>query len=301
MGKLFFDEDGVIYEDVVRLITKKQQEAGINRKKQLEQRRKLYEKIEKHCGAFYFYRYDKLLEQLNDDTATAFRFLYVCTCADKDGRIIAYNDTPCKVLEDFTYVFEKTIRTTKNYLSTIMANNLIYKKDGCYWVNPVYYVTNLQDTDNRKHSVRVFNEAIRQLYRNSNPKEHSLMGQFLKLVPYINIYTNIICWDIEETDPNLVQPLSKQEIQRILKDDAAYACVIFNKLENICIKGEPVMGRFVSTGEELYRINPRLFYRGNNLKQLQDLIDTFDINKNQYIRRIEKKKMKKKENATRNK
>lgn len=296
MGKRFFDEDGVIYDGVIRLITEKQQAAGIKRKKELEQRRKLYEKIEEHCGNFYFYRYDKLIEQLNDDTATAFRFLYVCTCANKDGKIIAYDDTPCRTISDFTYVFEKTIDTVKHYLETIMSNNLIYKKDGCYWVNPIYYVTNLQDSDNKKHSVRVFNEAIRHLYRNSNPKEHSLMGQFLKLVPYINIYTNILCWDIGETDPDFIHPLTKQEIQKVLKDDAAYGCVIFNKLEKVFIKGEPVMGRFISSGEEIYRINPRLFYRGNNVKQLQDLIDTFDINKNQYIRRVEKKKMKKMEN-----
>ena len=86
MGKRVIDyETGEIIDNVTRVVTESE-EKRISEFKQLQQRRNNLRKlIEKHCGNFYFYRYDRLLDQLDDDTATGFRFLYLCACADAEG------------------------------------------------------------------------------------------------------------------------------------------------------------------------------------------------------------------------
>lgn len=294
MGRRLCDlNTGEIYEEVVKVITKKQQETATEYKKRKEQRQKLFDKISRHCGNFYFYRYDKLLHQLNQDTAIGFRFLYLCACADKDGYFIKYNGEYCRTKEDFVYIFEKTKPTVRKYVDELIGDNLLFKDDKGYRINPLFYSAGNITDEFKRNSIRTFNNAIKELYYNSDPREHSLIGQFLKLAPYINIYTNTLCWNIEEKNKDYIEPLSRNEIIGILEIESKYSYTIFNKLERIFIKGEPVLGKFTSSGQDLYRINPRLFYRGNNVKELQDLIDMFDINKKQYIKYVEKKKMKK--------
>ena len=288
MGKSFIDmETGEIME-LMFWRTDQQQHQITEYKKQKQRKEKLYEMIRQHSGAFFFYRYDKLLEQLDDDTEVGFRFLYLCSKANPDGTITAYENRLCKTIEDFTYVFDKTISTVSKYMNTMINNKLIYKDGGVYRINPLYYYTKL-DNSNKYNSIRTFNKAIQELYNNSNPKEHKLMGQLIKLTPYINIHNNILCWNPEETNIDLIVPLSSKDIQNIFKPDSNYGYELFHKFEKVYIKGEPVMGIFRAVGEVHYVINPRVFYRGNDYKELQSLIDQFDIAKYQAAKTTRRK------------
>jgi predicted transcriptional regulator len=293
MGKKVIDYDtGEIIDNVSRIVTNGEQKK-ITEYKKLQQRRKdLRKLINKHCGAFYFYRYDRIIELLNDDTSTAFRFLYLCACANTEGYFIKYGNEYCKTIEDFTYIFDKGRSSVKKYMKNIIDYKLVYKDTLGYRINPIYYSMGGMDDDFKRQSVRTFNQAIKELYYNSDPKEHSLMGQLIKLVPYINIYSNTICENIDCIDKKEIQPLTKTEIANILQANNTYGYTLLDKLMNVFIKGEPVIGLFTSMGQYQYRVNPRLFYRGNNPWELRDLIDLFDIAKNQFIR---KKKMAKEE------
>ena len=296
MKRLVDLDTGEIIEGVSRVITTSQ-EKKIESYKQLQnQRKNLREVIKKNCGDFYFYRYDKLLERLKDDSATAFRFLYLCACADKDGYLIKYGKEYCKTKDDFTYIFDRPVRTARTYTTTLIANELLYKDSNGYRLNPMFYSMGGMDDDFKRQSVRTFNQAIKDLYYNSDPKEHTFIGQLLKLVPYINIYRNVLCTDINCAEKDKLKPLTKTEIVSILQPDNNYGYQLFDKLMNTFIKGEPVIGLFRSMGIDQYVINPKVFYRGNNYKELQDLIDMFDISKYQYLKKQEnKKKMRKAE------
>ena len=286
------NETGEQIKNVSRIVTNSQEKMI----EEFKKRKKLYNKISEHCGNFYFYRYDKLLKTINDDTATAFRFLYVCTCADGDGKIVAYDKTYCSNISDFTYVFEKARGTVQKYVNDLTNYKLVYKEDGVYKVNPFYYSTDLKDKGFKHCSIRTFNNAVRELYRNSNPEEHKLMGLLIKLSPYINVSNNIICWNVDKTNIEEIQPFTRQEIQHVLKPNTNYNYELLNKLENVLIKGELVIGRFEAGGIEHYKINPRLFYCGNNLEDLKSLIYSFDLTTHQYKEKNKKKKMVKGEN-----
>lgn len=290
MSKTFIDYDtGEIIEKVTGYTTE-DSESKKTAYRQLQLKRKhLRELIEHHCGEFYFYRYDKLLEQLQDDTATAFRFLYLCACADKDGYIYKYGREKCRTIEDFTNVFEKTKDTVRRYMETLISNQLIFKDAAGYRLNPLFYSMGNLDDEFKRNTIRTFNKAIKELYYDSDPKEHKMIGKVLKLVPYINVYNNVLCWNIYETNKELIQPLTLSEIRTIIHSKNNYGYDIIDKLEKLFIKGEPVIGNFTSVGEEHYIINPRLFYRGNNSKDLQSIIDQFDISKYQYLNKHKRK------------
>lgn len=291
MGKKYVDYDtGEIIDNVQRIVTSSEQDKISEYKKLQERRKQLRTTIEKHCGNFYFYRYDKLLEQLRDDTATAFRFLYLCACADQEGYFIKYKEEYCKTKEDFTYIFESTKATVLKYMEGLTENNLLYKDEKGYRLNPMFYSMGGMNDEFKRNSIRTFNKAVKEMYRNSDPREHKLLGRIFQLVPYINIYSNVLCWNIEETDTEKIQPLTENDIREIIYPEGnKYGYKIMDKLKMCFINGEPLLGNFSSVEEEQYIINPRLFYRGNNSRDLQYIINQFDIAKYQHLRKKRKK------------
>lgn len=250
--------------------------------------RKLYNTIQSEFGNFYFYQYKRLLTTLENDTATAFRFLYLCTFADKDGYIYTSENQKCTTYSDFIFIFDRTKSTVTDFVKALEKYKLVYKSRECFIINSQYYAMNINSNSFKTNSVRAFNNAIRELYKDSNPKEHSVIGEVLKLVPYINIANNTLCWNIEDVHPDAIIPLTMQEIRHVLRPNSDYGRKITNKIENLYIKGEPVLGKFEATKGYQYIINPRLFYRGNNIYQLKGIMDQFDIAKGTYKRKRKK-------------
>jgi len=292
MSKELLDlETGEIL-DVVSYRTKDQQDRNTKFRQKAEQMKKLNKKIAHHCGGFFFYRYQDLLDVLDGDTATGFRFIYLCACATRDGYFIKYNNEFCRTQSDFTYIFDKTIDTVKKYIGKLESFGLIHKDDKGYRLNPLYYYCSLNDDDDQKrNSARTFRSCVKELYNNSNPNEHSLMGELFKFVPYINIHNNVLCWNPEESDENYINPLTLSEIRAVIRENSKYSFELERKLETIMIKGEPVLGKFESVNECHFVINPRLLYRGNNPSRFQSLIDQFDVAKAQYFKKTQRRKM----------
>lgn len=284
-----FLDNGEIVRNVTGLTTQQQENSIEAYKIKMKKARKLNRLIAQHCGGFFFYRYDNLLNTVNGETAVAFRFLYLCACATTEGYFIKYSNERCMTRDDFTYIFDKPLRSTRKYVDELTKCKLLYKDTEGYRLNQLYYYCNLENEDTRRKSVRTFRSCIKEMYSNSDPNEHSYMGELLKFIPYINLYNNILCWYPEESDKNKIQPLTLQEIRFILRANSNYGREIENKLESLFVKGEPVFGKFEAAEECQYVINPRLLYRGNDPFQFQGLIDQFDVAKGQYLNNRQKK------------
>lgn len=282
-----------VYDNVSKIVTISQQDKNTEYKIRMKKARKLNSLIAQHCGGFFFYRYDDLLNVVENNTAVAFRFLYLCASATDDGYFIKYNDEYCESRDDFTYIFDKPLRSSRRYVDELKEHNLLYKDDKGYRLNQMYYYCKIDEDDKKRRSVRTFRNCIKEMYKNSDPNEHSLMGELFKFVPYINIYNNVLCWYPEQPDKEKIQPLTLQEIRFIIRSNSTYGYTIENKLESLFVKGEPVFGRFESADEYHFIINPKLLYRGNDPDQFKALIDQFDIAKCQYLNKKKKQKLKK--------
>lgn len=280
---------GEFKDDVRSILTGEDIKNEDEDSKILHMKRRLYNKIGEAFGNFYFYRYDKLLQLVEDDTATGFRFLFLCTYGDKQGYILTYNEEKCSIYSDFIPIFDRTKSSVIKIIKTLEEYGLIYKQNNYYRINSEYYSMNLDSAAFKKNSIRTFNRAIRELYKDSDPREHGAIGELLKLVPYINISNNVLCWNIEDVHPDEIIPLTMNEIRTILRPKSDYGRKIMNKLETLFIKGEPVLLKTQSVNQTQYVINPRLFYRGNDITQLGAIIEHFDISKYRYLNK--KKKM----------
>lgn len=281
-------DTGEVKENVVSIIT----EEDRRRHKEYKNKKEFQHYLHGKYGEFFFYKYDELLNTLNNQVATAFRFLYLCTFADKDNKIKVFSDMYAKKENDFMVIFNKPRKTCSDFCKALKESELIYKDhNGIYRVNEHYYSRKIIDNDDFKHHcIRAFNIAIQELYQRINVTEHTFAGEFLKLIPFMNIYWNVLCEekDIYNQDSNQIVPLTKQGIQEILRPNSDYGRKLYTKMEKYTIHDEPVLVKFVSGEVTQYIINPRLFYRGNNIKNLEGTINHVKIS----IAETDRRKMK---------
>ena len=242
---------------------RKEQEVRDQRRRFLTRNEDFEKYINEYFGNFFFNNYKDLLELLQGDTATIFRYLYICTYSDYNGCLITKGNRPIDRyrLQLYTMLSD---RTFTNLLKTLKEKDLLYKSEGKYYVNEKYVKRGTMPKAFEDKSIRVFNKGLQQLYSGSSMRNHKNLGKIIPLLPYVNSYTNVVCHNIYERDFEENIPLTPQEICEVLGYDSSS----FNKLRNELCKYD-VNGRHIfccvsHSGTDYYVVNPSVFYHGNN-------------------------------------
>ncbi len=282
-------ETGEIIDHVVKIVTEQQGE----RNKEYKKRRELYKTLNRKFGNFFFYKYDTLLKDINDNVAIAFRFLYICGFADKNSVIKLPDDRVCTKKDHFIELFNCPKQSAYDFHDQLLNHELIYVDfAGHYRINESYYSYGINDDGFKKNSVRTFNRAVRELYNKLSSKQHALGGELMKLVPYINIHNNILCTNITSSIQNSDEVLTKEDLQQIIRPSSEYGKKLRLKLEKMTIHDEPIIAKVISGESYYYVMNPRFFYRGNNITEFKALIDQFSTATNITRQKREMRKRK---------
>lgn len=234
--------------------------------------------LQEEYGNFINTRYLSLLDKLDYDTATAFRFIYLCTYMNYDDGYIIWNNRKINdgYLIDIFKVNQNTITKIKKRL---YEEELILKDDkGFIYVNADYCYRGdiINNKIYKKHYTRIFNNSIQELYNKSlDPREHKLLGKFILLLPYVNVYHNIICMNIKERDiEKLILPNSLQ-MDEILHVSSRNYIRQMSELLDIEIGGEPAVLIINHKNVRMYAINPRIYYGGTKLSDVKTLNEYF--------------------------
>lgn len=232
-------------------------------------------------GEFYFVNYRKLLDLTNDNTALAFRYLYLCTFADKDGKII-YKGKEV-IHKNFRRILNLNPKTSNEDIAELEKYNLIYKIDDVYYVNLDYYIRKQKLPDDFKgQSARMIDHGVRELYEQSTPRKHAMLGKIVPLLEYVNKNNNIICTKdtIFETDYTKITPLSGYEICRICNRTVNNSDRFLKELKSFVIDRLPFIRRVVDETEfdlDCYIINPYVVYMGSRNDYLEWTFKLFDL------------------------
>ena len=234
--------------------------------------------LQQEYGNFIHTRYYTLLDKINDDTATAFRFIYLCTFMDYDTGYIIWKGRKIREgnLIDIFDLGKTAFTKTKN---SLLEYELIYSdKDGHICINTDYsYKGDIKrDRRYKKQCTRIFNNSIQELYNNSDPREHKLIGKFILLLPYINIWHNIICLNPKEKDISKLELPNSEQMDQILNVSSRNSNKIINELFQITVGGERAMLVIMNKySVKMYVVNPRIYYSGTNMSDLEELIGYF--------------------------
>ena len=265
-------------EDAKDQVIKEERKRYFERMKQQELLRIEFGEI---LGEFYFVNYRKLLELLKDNTSLAFKYLYLCTFADRDG-LLEYKGKVV-IHKDFKKILNLNGKTTGNVIDNLLNAGLMGKKDQFYYMNLDYYIRNQKLPEEFKgNSSRMIDRGIRELYEQSTPRKHEMLGKIVPLLEYVNKYNNILCTKdtVCEYDHKKIKPLSGYEICRICNRSVQNSDVFLKELKSFVIDRLPFIRRVVDETKynlDCYIINPYVVYMGSRNDHLEWTFKLFDL------------------------
>ena len=252
----------------------------------MQQQNNLNVKFTDILGEFYFVNYRKLLQITDDNTALAFRYLYLCTFADNDGKL-EYKGK--EVLhKDFRRILGLNPKTARKDIDELEQYNLIYPVKDKYYVSLDYYIRKQKLPDDFKgSSARMIDRGVRELYEQSTPRHHEMLGKIVPLLEYINKYNNIICTKdtVTEFNHKKLVPLTGYEICRICNRSVENSDRFLKELKSFIIDRLPFVRRVVDETKydlDCYIVNPYVVYMGSRNDQLEWTFKLFDLRSKKY-------------------
>lgn len=236
--------------------------------------------LQEQFGNFIHSRYDALLKKVEYDTATAFRFIYLCTFMEYDTGYIIWNGR--RITDHYLIdIFNVHKNTMTNIKKKLFEYELIFQdgNDNIY-VNIDYcYRGDIGANKNyRQQCTRIFNNSIQKLYNNTlDFRDHKMLGKLILLLPYINIYHNVICLNTKEKDWDKLQIPNAEQMDSILHTSLRNNQKQMKKLLDITINGEPAVLVIKHKNVHMYAVNPCIYYGGTRLSDVEELTGMFKV------------------------
>jgi hypothetical protein len=209
-----------------------------------------------------------------------FRFTYLCTYLDYDGKLkIMVNGRKKSItekeLQEILMLSERETRNTKNAL--IRYGLIIINEDKTISVNPKYAIKGEVKRKKLRRCARIMQDGIREIYKSSKPIEHKRLGLLIQILPYVNYNYNIICFNPEEGDKDEITPMDLKDLCKITGYDEKNRRKLKNELLKITVGGTPVIAVTEIYKGHAISVNPRIYYKGDNSRALEWLAALFDI------------------------
>lgn len=235
--------------------------------------------IRDNLGAFYFSIYSRLLK-VDLESQYKFRFVYLCTYLNYDGKLQFGNAKKGNNLmleRDLMEVLglsqNETIRTKK---ALIKANLITIEEDKTISINRKYALRGkIGNRDLRKGSIRIMMEGIQKLYESVSAKEHKKLALFIEILPYINFNHNIVCSNPNESNVEKIEPISITKLANMMGYSTTQK--LKKGLMDIKIDGKSLIMIATIDNKNMIVVNPSLYYKGNNIEALRGIINLFKI------------------------
>ncbi len=283
--KSYGDSDGVIKkgllntEQSIEEQLKQQEENEQHRRWGLRRNENMQAINELALGKGYYYlRYDLVADI---DYSIGFRFLYLCTFADKEGYILfdkSYiNEHELNLI--FSGLHQNTISLLKRQL---IDNNLITITSYRVKVNENIFMKFYLKKCFYNRSTMVFNNGIRNLYVNSLPKEHKDIGKIIPLLPYMHNQYNVLCNEVNESDRTKIKPLTPTEVCDILGYYKTNLTRLKKNLVSITVGDTPLLMNVCHAHLDGFVVNPKVFYKSTDKDIIEKIknfnaIDYYDL------------------------
>ena len=236
---------------------------------------------------FLFYQINKSMQQYTNNLTKSdiTRLLYLTTYISFESNQIKYDNGRLISDDDMMKLLRLKKRQYNEYISKLVDNNILYidANNNKYINDNICWSGNINTKQLKSRDInytRLFKKTVRQLYDNATVREFPRLSIIYMILPYVNLYTNIVCHNPDEIDPSLIKPLTLSELAAKLNyakydklKDAMYKTIIDNQY---------VFGFFNFDKDKRTNkivINPKVLFAGNydNLKALTALFSNSEV------------------------
>ena len=204
--------------------------------------------------------------------ATLTRLVVLATFADYDGR-----EKPMTRLEA-QKILGLSDTAFKQFIRAVIPRFLIERSGLLYLTDRSTFLRGKLPKGDHVQRWKVYIRAVRHLYNVTDKRQHKFLGYAFELLRFINIEYNILCHDVEETDLDLIEPMTLHEFCEAIGHDWNHLNRLLSAYRQLVFKVDGHLERFVSVvSDGIDRrharvfVNPHIVYSGSNFRQVQAL------------------------------
>lgn len=231
--------------------------------------------IEETIGSYFHYFYEKA-KSLNIESQYKTRLLYLATFVTYDGGYLK-DDSTNEILTKVDIQNKLKLGKSEFYntINALLESGVLIEDKQYYRINTDYVI--MGTVGKKKHYTRIFIDSIREVYEKSHVRNHKSLYFLFVLLPYINLQHNIFCSNPDEEEIVDVKPLYIRDMCDIVGYDKTSSNKLWNMLLNLRINGQYVICKTIRKELEVICINPRLYYKGTRIKDLQFVVGIFSM------------------------
>ncbi len=239
------------------------------------EKRRMIKEANKHGQRFMFVNTASPFDNL--PPATAARLVVLCTYASYDGRLLHNTRTQMR-RADIQTILGLSKSAAFDFWNSVSPKYIIDDGDGLCLSNKQFFLRG--HIPKRQHDtwLKFYINAVRALYRATEKPNIKHIGYVFKLLPFVNIEHNVLCWNVLEKDIDLLEPLTIGDVCDLIGYDRKNLYRLLKTFKKLHFKMEghavPFI-RFVNNGidiaESLVVINPDVLYSGTNADAVRNL------------------------------
>lgn len=215
-----------------------------------------------------FHYGDELLP--NVSKASLVRLIFIATFLHKDidAEENRLTDTRGKTFftkKEVKQVMKLSDTCFTEFWNEMISNDVFFVNDNNEVViNNIFQYGSIKDLNENR--IRLYCTAIRRLYVRCPARQHKVLGYVFRMIPFVSIEHNIICYNPEEKDAELIRPMTLKDFCYHIDYNVANIKRLLKDLLSIRIDGQQLI-KCVSDGDiknDYLIVNPRVYFAGNN-------------------------------------
>lgn len=262
-----------------------------NKKKHAEKdrlKKEFKEFQQETLGYFIFFIFKNLdyLEELLTD-AELVKLIYIATYVKDQGYLKKDNNVTFMKKEDLKVLLNTNDETFRVFYNKLVQSQLLLEDtEGKMAIDIDFFYRGKERTYKKLTGKkladfsRVYIKTIRDLYINSDSKQHKKLAVIYKLLPYVNWKYNILCTNVNETNKDKIEAVSIKKIMDLLGYNSSNISRFRKEFYSLKYKEYQIFRtvQYTENYEDSFIIvNPLFYYRGDDLQELQTLTTLFGI------------------------
>ena len=231
----YTDKDtGEVYDipagtDFITVEEREQKKKAIAYRKELEEKnQKTIEYKNDLCGEFFWSMYDMGKEyypDVSDDMLV--KIIYLLSYLDyKSNKLVTRHSASDAYRPMTKDDVKKVIRLHRckfpNFWDKLMQSNIIFENEyGELEVSPMFCRGKV---DGRVYKnlakIKLYKTAIRYMYENTDVRTHKYLAYLYRLIPFINLKYNVLCYNQSEIDKHRIKLMTARELCEIVGIDS---------------------------------------------------------------------------------
>ena len=246
---------------------------------------KIQEQIKKHkrntsniLGNFYFVLCEHSFEDLKPESAT--KLIMLCTYLNYKNCFVFDNGKPIHKSDLKKILNLKSRSAVFNFYNKV-SPRYITEVDGILKLNSLDLIIKgkINKQNKGKTYQQFYLDTRRNLYINTDIRQHRQLGYIFKLLPYVNIEYNILCFNPFQKSLKEINPLTVTDLCELIKYEKSKATRLIHQYNQMRFEVDNHKEKFINYvwdlegGKENANIfvNPHIIYAGNDYKRVEIL------------------------------